>query len=107
MLDTRLVSTRVDVLSGNVILESDDPQMDLEGFARPFCFFKDYEVRLRRSTAWPEAECGPGTRLKVFKGEALVEAAGNGIANRATVKEGAPGIPVGRAPYGEVRREDR
>ncbi len=86
MLDTRLISTRVDILSGNVILESDDPQMDLKD-SPVVVLYKGYEIRIQKHGLL-ELNADPG-QLKVFKGEALVElAAGGGINNRAVVKEG-------------------
>ena len=86
MIDNRLVSTRVDVLSGNVILESDDPQMDVKD-SPVVLLYKDYEIRMVKH-GLAELNSDPG-QLKVFKGEALVEASGDaGIHNRATVKEG-------------------
>jgi hypothetical protein len=86
MLDTRLVSTRVDVLSGNVILESDDPQLDLKD-SPVVVLYKGYEIRIQKHGLL-ELNSDPG-QLKVYKGEALVElASGSGINNRAVVKEG-------------------
>src|ERR1700733_5569777 len=86
MLDTRLVSTRVDILAGNVILESDDPQMDLKD-SPVVVLYKGYEIRIQKHGLL-ELNSDPG-QLKVFKGEALVElAGGSGINNRAVGKEG-------------------
>ena len=86
MLDTRLVSTRVDILSGNVILESDDPQMDLKD-SPVVVLYKGYEIRIQKHGLL-ELNSDPG-QLKVFKGQALVElASGSGINNRTVVKEG-------------------
>ena len=86
MIDTRLVSTRVDVLSGNVILESDDPQMNLKD-SPVVLLFRDYEIRMQKH-GLAELNSDPG-QFKVFKGEALVEVAANaGNNNRAVVKEG-------------------
>jgi hypothetical protein len=86
MLDNRLVSTRVDVLSGNVILESDDPQLDVKD-SPVVVLYKGYEIRMQKH-GLAELNTNPG-QLKVFKGEALVElAAGTGVNNRAVVKEG-------------------
>jgi hypothetical protein len=81
MLDNRLVSTRVEVLSGTVVVEADDPQLDVKD-SPVTLLFKDYEI-------WPvkhglvELSSDPA-ELKVYKGTALV-AAGS---NRVTVKEG-------------------
>lgn len=88
MLDTRLISTRVDILSGNVILESDDPQMDLKD-SPVVVLYKGYEIRIQKHGLLElNADPDPG-QLKVFKGEALVElAGGSGLNNRAVVKEG-------------------
>jgi hypothetical protein len=90
MLDTRLISTRVDILSGNVMLESDDPQMDLKD-SPVVVLYKGYEIRIRKHGLIElnsELNSDPG-KVKVFKGEALVElASGSGINNRAVVKEG-------------------
>ena len=86
MIDNRLVSTRLDVLSGNVILESDDPQMDVKD-SPVVLLYKDYEIRMVKH-GLAELNSDPG-QLKVFKGEVLVEASGDaGIHNRATVKDG-------------------
>jgi hypothetical protein len=86
MLDTRLVSTRVDILSGNVILESDDPQLDLKD-SPVVVLYKGYEIRIQKHGLL-ELNSDPG-ELKVFKGQALVElASGGGIDSRAVVKEG-------------------
>jgi hypothetical protein len=84
MLDNRLVSTRVDILSGNAIVESDDPQMDVKD-STVVLLYKDYEIRMAKH-GLVEINADPG-QLKVFKGEALVNTAGSGL-NRVTVKEG-------------------
>ena len=84
MLDNRLVSTRVDILSGNAIIESDDPQMDVKD-STVVLLYKDYEIRMAKH-GLVEINADPG-QLKVFKGEALVNTAGSGL-NRVTVKEG-------------------
>jgi hypothetical protein len=86
MIDTRLVSTRVDILSGSVILESDDPQMNLKD-SPVVLLYKDYEIRMQKH-GLAELNSDPG-QLKLFKGEALVEVAANaGNSNRAVVREG-------------------
>lgn len=86
MIDTRLVSTRVDILSGNVTLESDDPQMSVKD-SPVVLLYKDYEIRMQKH-GLAELNADPG-QLKVFKGEALVEVSANaGTNNRAVVKEG-------------------
>ncbi|MGA2715805.1 MAG: hypothetical protein ABSG41_22110, partial [Bryobacteraceae bacterium] len=83
MIDTRLVSTRVDILSGSVMLESDDPQMNLKD-SPVVLLYKDYEIRMQKH-GLAELNSDPG-QLKVFKGEALVEVAANaGNNNRAVV----------------------
>lgn len=86
MIDNRLISTRVEVLSGNAILESDDPQMDLKD-SPVTIIYKDYEIQMQKH-GLAELNSDPG-QLKVFKGEALVQASGDaGIHNRVTVREG-------------------
>jgi hypothetical protein len=84
MLDNRLVSTRVDILSGNVIVESDDPQMDVKD-STVVLLYKDYEIRMAKH-GLVEFNADPG-QLKVFKGEALVNTTGSAL-SRVTVKEG-------------------
>ena len=88
MLDTRLVSTRVDVLSGNVILESWTTRSSaMSGDSPVVVLYKGYEIRMQKH-GLVELSSNPG-QLKVFKGEALVElAAATGVNNRAVVKEG-------------------
>ena len=85
MLDNRLVSTRVDILSGNVIVESDDPQMDLKD-SPVVLLYKDYEIRMLKH-GLVEINSDPG-QLKVFKGEALVHTQAGADNSRVTVKEG-------------------
>ncbi len=86
MIDNRLISTRVDVLSGNVILESDDPQLDVKD-SPVTLLYKDYEIQMVKH-GLAELNSNPG-QVKVFKGEALVQASGDaGIQNRVTVHEG-------------------
>ncbi len=84
MLDNRLVSTRVDVLSGSAIIESDDPQMDVKD-STVVLLYKDYEIRMGKH-GLVEINADPG-QVKVFKGEALVNTTGSAL-NRVTVKEG-------------------
>ena len=84
MLDTRLVSTRVDVLSGVVTVESDDPQMSIKD-SPVTLIYKDYEIKMIKHglleiTSDPE-------QMKVFKGEAEVSAAGS-AGSSAVVREG-------------------
>src|SRR5438270_3796890 len=43
MLDNRLVSTRVEILSGTVIVEADDPQLDVKD-SPVTLIYKDYEI---------------------------------------------------------------
>ena len=70
MIDNRLVSTRVDILSGNVILESDDPQMDVKD-SPVVLLYKDYEIRMVKH-GLAEINSDPG-QLKVFKGEVIAD----------------------------------
>jgi len=90
MLDNRLISTRVEVMSGNVIVESDDPQMSIKD-SPVSLIYKDYEIRMVKH-GLVEISTDPA-QVKVFNGEAVVDITsgyiGSGAANsRATVKEG-------------------
>ena len=85
MLDNRLISTRVEVLSGNAIVESDDPQMSIKD-SPVSIIYKDYEVRLVKHGLF---EIGADdAALKVFKGEAVVTVINGEATDRATVREG-------------------
>jgi hypothetical protein len=81
MLDTRLVSTRVEVLSGKVMVESDDPQMNLKD-SPVTLVYGDYQVRMGKH-GLVEISSDPA-QMKVYKGEADVATADN----RAVVKDG-------------------
>jgi hypothetical protein len=81
MLDNRLLSTRVEVLSGNVIVESDDPQMSIKN-SPVTMIYKDYEIHLLKH-GLVEIGSDPA-QMKVYNGEAQVTAG----ENRATVGEG-------------------
>jgi hypothetical protein len=81
LLDNRLVSTRVEVVSGNVMIESDDPQMSIKD-SPVTLIYRDYQIRMIRH-GLVEIGSDP-SEVKVFKGEAEVSTADN----RAIVKEG-------------------
>jgi hypothetical protein len=81
LLDNRLVSTRVEMLSGKVILEADDPQMDVKD-SPVTLLFKDYEIRPVKH-GLVEISADPA-EMRVYKGEVQVVAG----SNRATVKDG-------------------
>jgi hypothetical protein len=81
MLDNRLVSTRVEILSGNVIVESDDPQMTIKD-SPVALIYKDYEIQLIKH-GLVEIGSDPA-QMKVYQGEAVVSTTGS----RASVKEG-------------------
>jgi hypothetical protein len=86
MLDNRLISTRVEILSGNAIVESDDPQMSIKD-SPVSLIYKDYEIRLVKH-GLVEIATDPA-QVKVYNGEAVVDiTSGAGANNRATVKEG-------------------
>jgi hypothetical protein len=80
MLDTRLTSTRVDILSGSVIVESDDPQMTIKD-SPVTLLYKDYELHMGKHGLF-EVTSDPA-QMKVFKGEVEVSTSGN----RVVVKE--------------------
>jgi hypothetical protein len=81
MLDNRLLSTRVEILSGTAIVESDDPQMSIKD-SPVSLIYKDYEIRLVKHGLM-EISSDPA-QLKVYKGETVVTTANE----RATVREG-------------------
>jgi len=81
MLDNRLISTRVEIMSGTAIVESDDPQMSIKD-SPVSVIYKDYEIRLVKH-GLVEIGSDPA-QMKVYKGEAVVTTAND----RATVKEG-------------------
>lgn len=81
MLDSRLLSTRVEVLSGTVMVESDDPEMSVKDPAVTIVY-KDYEIQPIKYGLF---ELFADTaQLKVYKGDANVAVAGN----RMVVKDG-------------------
>jgi len=84
MLDNRLISTRVEIMSGNVIVESDDPQMSIKD-SPVSLIYKDYEIRMVKH-GLIEIGTDPA-QMKVYGGEAIVTTDA-GTNNRATVKEG-------------------
>jgi hypothetical protein len=85
MLDNRLVSTRVEILSGTVIVESDDPKMSIKD-SPVTLIYKDFAIQpVKHGLA--EISSDP-SQMRVYRGEAVVEFA-NGAANDgATVREG-------------------
>ena len=81
MLDNRLASTRVEVLSGNVMVESDDAQMSIKN-SPVTVVYGSYQVRMVKH-GLVEISSDP-SQMKVFKGEAEVTTA----SSRAIVKDG-------------------
>lgn len=81
MLDNRLISTRVEIVSGNAIIESDDPEMSVKNTPVTL-LYKDYEIRLIKH-GLAEISSSPA-QMKVYSGEAQVI----GGDNRVTVGEG-------------------
>jgi len=81
MLDNRLISTRVEIMSGTAIVESDDPQMSIKD-SPVSVIYKDYEIRMVKH-GLVEIGSDPA-QMKVYKGEVVVTTAND----RATVKEG-------------------
>lgn len=81
MIDNRLLSTRVEIMSGTVMVESEDPQMSLKD-SPVTLVYRDYEVRMVKH-GLVEISSDP-SEMKVFKGEAEVTAADS----RAVIKEG-------------------
>ncbi len=82
MLDSRLISTRVELVSGTAMLETDDAGSSVKDPAVTI-IFKDFQARPVRSGIFEvSSETGD---LRVFKGEAKVTGAGG---NTVTVKDG-------------------
>jgi hypothetical protein len=81
MLDNRLVSTRIEILSGTVIAEADDPQMSLKDSPASL-IYNGFAVQLVKHGLL-EISSDPA-QVKVYGGEAAVDSAGN----RATVRKG-------------------
>ena len=81
MLDNRLLSTRIDFISGTAIVESDDPDVSIKDPAVTI-LYKDYEIQPLKYGVF-EISSDPG-QLKVYKGQASVAAGGS----RTVVKDG-------------------
>jgi hypothetical protein len=81
MLDNRLLSTRVEFLSGTALVESDDPEISVKDPAVTIVY-RDYQVQPLKYGIF-ELNSEP-SQVKVFKGQATVLAG----ANRAIVHEG-------------------
>jgi hypothetical protein len=86
MLDSRLVSTRVEVLSGAVIAESEDPQMSLRD-SPVALIYKSFSIRIVKHGLVEISS--DSAQVKVYSGGAAVDIANAGTPNnRATVKKG-------------------
>jgi hypothetical protein len=83
MLDNRLISTRVEILSGSAMVESDDPQMSIKD-SPVSLVYKDYEIRMVKH-GLVEITADPA-QMKVYKGEVVVTTVASN--ERVTVKEG-------------------
>lgn len=81
MLDNRLLSTRVEFLSGSAIVESDDPEVSVKDPAVTI-LYKDYQIQPMKFGLF-EITSDPA-QMKVYKGQAGVTAASGHI----TVKDG-------------------
>jgi hypothetical protein len=81
LLDNRLVSTRVELMSGSVAIESDDPQMSIKD-SPVTLVYKGYDITMVKY-GLVEINTDPAV-MKVFKGEAQVATADS----RTVVKEG-------------------
>ncbi|HVV43740.1 MAG TPA: hypothetical protein VHC72_01000, partial [Bryobacteraceae bacterium] len=81
LLDNRLISTRVEIVSGTVMVESDDPQMSVKD-SPVTLIYKNYDMQLVKH-GLVEISSDPA-QIKVYKGQVVVRTAND----RATVKEG-------------------
>jgi hypothetical protein len=98
MLDSRLVSTRVEVLSGSVIAESEDPQVSLRD-SPVALIYKGFSIQIVKY-GLVEISSDPA-QVKVYGGEAAVDIANAGTANnRATVRK-AQLLPLSAALLSE------
>ncbi len=77
LLDNRLSATRVELVSGQAVVESDDPMKE----NAVTLVFGDYEVRVRKSSVF--AMEGSPAQLKVYHGEASVAYQGNMVSVKA------------------------
>jgi hypothetical protein len=93
MLDNRLMSTRVEIVSGSAMVESDDPELSVKNPAVTI-LYKDYEIQPVKFGIF-EITSEP-SQLRVFKGQAAVQAG----TNRATINEGRL-MPVSAALVSE------
>jgi len=86
MLDQRLASTRVELLSGTISVESDDPEMSIKD-PPVTLLYKDYAIQLVKH-GLIEISSEP-SQMKIYKGEAAVDiTAAVGGNERVAVKEG-------------------
>ena len=90
MITNRLIDTRVELLSGKAMLESDSPMKD----TAVTVIYGDYQVHVRKASVF-EIETNPA-QLKVYHGEAEVEARGE-----TTVVRAGRLLPFGRAMVSE------
>ncbi len=81
MLDNRLLSTRVEFLSGSAIVESDDPEVSVKDPAVTIVY-KDYQIQPLKFGLF-EITSDP-SQMKVYKGQANVTTA----SEHAVVKDG-------------------
>ncbi|HVW85444.1 MAG TPA: hypothetical protein VHB50_12225, partial [Bryobacteraceae bacterium] len=81
MLDNRLLSTRLEFLSGAAVVESDDPEVSVKDPAVTI-LYKDYQIQPVKYGIF-EVTSDP-SQMKVYKGQANVVAGGE----RTTVKDG-------------------
>jgi len=81
MLDNRLLSTRVEFLSGSAIVESDDPEVSVKDPAVTI-LYKDYQIQPMKFGLF-EITSDPA-QMKVYKGQAGVTAS----SGHTTVRDG-------------------
>jgi hypothetical protein len=81
MLDNRLLSTRVELLNGQAIVESDDPEVSVKDPAVTI-IYKDYQIQPLKYGIFEIAS--DSNNMKVYKGQANVAAGGT----KTVVREG-------------------
>jgi hypothetical protein len=86
MLDRRLANTRVEILSGTISVESDDPEMSIKD-PPVTLIYKDYTIQLVKH-GLIEISSDP-SQMKIYKGGAAVDVTGVvGGSDRIAVREG-------------------
>ena len=102
MLDNRLLSTRVELLSGSALVESDDPEISVKDPAVTI-IYKDYEIQPVKYGIF-ELTSDP-SQMKVYKGQAKVVAgAEHNLVHEGRLLSFSAALPVER--FDEKQADD-